>query len=1352
MTGHDGFRRRLIAIAVRDYPQATDAFSAAIDAQVAVLANWLSNPALDGRSFKHDLLNPASRQEIEDFHKKRLTRLGPADVLVLYVTGHGVEGASGHHFLLQGNSDETHLLTTAFRTSSLVTAVLDSDAEHVLVLVDTCHAGALHAELALLTKELPVGRRKLPTLAVIASADFDEKPRIGDFARLLQLVYERLCGPAEITAPHLTYSEFLTEISAVRRQNRDIQGPTIVWLPDPSSPDQSLCLPNPGYRATTDIVAEPRRQLAATRSEIEHYWAPRAAGRVSMSDSGWYFSGRRDLNKAVASFLRSGTGLFVVTGAVGSGKSAVLARAVTLSDATFLDNNATVIDDLYPEETPPRGSIDAAVIARGKGPDQVCTELVEILGGTIGSEKLAPLDQLSKSLSAIGKTQTLVIDGIDEALYPARLITDVLVPLTRLTFRDGSLQVRMILGLRSTTKLDLVSDDVHPPDLLDLLRRTAAGTPVELQRTDEVLSVTSDIDAYVTSLLHDTYSDDPGRLSQIATIIAQNVTPSFLDARLAGERLRGAREPQDLNDRRWLSTLSNGTVSLFKADVAEVAAAIKRKDNHTLAVLRASAFSLGQGLPWSEVWPAAAGAVNGAPIAEPDNLISSILASRLSGYLTQDVVDGRVMHRPSHERLAEVLREQSGSLLALQPNEDEDEDITHIHEQIARKLAEIVDPSGVVPPHPYIRRYLVDHAQRGHALDDLHVPPHFLVWEQGSRVRSMLQLQPPSPTSTSHLAAWARIEPYLSNADITSRRVSYALTRAAIGLEPAPAEAALPLTAHMCAWSLPAGNVLTAINVPVRAMTMFGAGDGRSLLLTLGADEVIRSWDSETGISLGESLPTATRMRTFTPISSSVGPTILATSDTNGTVRFWDLDTKQAVGEPLPGRGFVQSVAAVPIIGGQTLLAAAYDNGTIRLWNPDTHETVEPTLPTRSPVLALTAISTPQGKTLLVTAFRSGTVLLWDIDTRETVGGPLPIRGGAVHSLTAVPQANGGSFLATGHDNGTIRLWDLDTRKIVDTPIPRHVSDIEALAAVPKIDGGALLATGHDDGTIRLWEPQRESSNADPLNRFHEPVAALAMLPHLHQPAELAVYYRNGDLQLWNTDTKATVGKPLRTTRNTTPSALTAYPRKRKVPLLAIGNNDGTIRLWDTETRRAVGSPFPSRRRGLSPVRALAAVELPDGQTMLAITRNEGAVQLWHPQSNPNDTIYLPGRGKVCSLASITQPDGLTRLATGHSNGTVRIWNPLTRKLIQTPITSQSESVEALTAIPLTDGRTVLATGQVDGTIKLWDLVTETEILRIATGHVISSLTTVNIGPRAGLAIGSSGGFIICAINEDAFR
>jgi hypothetical protein len=141
-------------------------------------------------------------------------------------------------------------------------------------------------------------------------------------------VDERLRTTAGYAAEHLAFDELHAELAAAAAgggAGSPLLEPLKLWPLRPSG-RPSPCLPNPGYAPPDDVVAPARRQVADTACELD-YWLDRATGRPSAADPGWYFAGRRDLNAPVAGFLVGGDGVLLVTGAAGTGKSVIIARA-----------------------------------------------------------------------------------------------------------------------------------------------------------------------------------------------------------------------------------------------------------------------------------------------------------------------------------------------------------------------------------------------------------------------------------------------------------------------------------------------------------------------------------------------------------------------------------------------------------------------------------------------------------------------------------------------------------------------------------------------------------------------------------------------------------------------------------------------------------------------------------------------------------------------------------------------------------------------------------------------------------------------------------------------------------------
>ncbi|MFJ4013830.1 AAA family ATPase, partial [Streptomyces sp. NPDC090026] len=1071
-----GPRRRFLAVAVPDYGDRDEEFTRGIAEQLDVLHAWWCDASLGGDRFTpHTAPPPAGRRDVENFlHEVGVRDAGPEDVLVLCIAGHGVTSPSGQHFLRLPRTRTGRLHTTAYRTADLLAACLDSRAGHVLAIVNTCEAGAVEAELAQLRKDLGARRRREAGLTVLATSDFQETVRVRALAVLLQRVHCQLRTSAEIVEPLLTVDEFAYELDrAARRTPQPGALPRLLLEPaDRYAP--SPCLPNPGHRPPDDVVAPQRQPVAARRAELD-FWVGRAAGAES-GDAGWYFSGRRGHTKVLADFLAASApgGALLVTGPAGSGKSALIARAVTLADPGFRQDPryAAALRDTPPETMPPPGAVDVAVLAR-----QMETRIIiEGLLAGLGREPAPPglgtdrVEQLREELRGRERPTTLVIDGLDEAHHPADVVSRLLAPLAPLTAAGptGRPALRLVVGVRSPEHADPEAAD----GLLPLVRRTLAahGEPAEL-RTDTA-DTAEDIAAYVQALLSPLREGVP----EIAGTIAAATSPSFLDARLAAQQLRPPHDAlEQFRSPQWRASLGAGTVGLLRRDLADTGSAELPRDT-ALALLRASAFAQGAGIPWADVWPAVAEAVAGLPVPDADRAIAALLGGRLAGYLTRDTEDGRAVHRPAHARLAEVLREAPHLLAGAAGAEEQPltggTDEAAVHRRIAARLAELgTAGAGGLAPHPYVRRHLVRHAALGGALDDAAVPASLLAHESSGTVRAQLGLPVSADAGRTWLAAWARVEPFLLGADAASRASSlhlahYALTATAGAPDVSPV-AGTCIQPLWSAWHVP-GNVLARTAAAVNDLATVPGPGGCTLLAGALEDGTVGVWDAATGAPLGP--PRAGHdghVRAVVAVSPAEGPPLLVSAGADAVARCRDPLAGIPAGAPLSlGDGPVTALAA---LGDGTLFAAAGHGPRVRVWDPFADREAR-AFPTGHPggVRALAAFPGQDGRERLATAGWDGVVRQWDPLTGDAAGPALTGHAGSVAAVAAFADGPR-TLLATGGVDGTLRLWDPATGSPHGPPLggAGSVAAVAAFADGPR----TLLATGGVDGTLRLWDP-----------------------------------------------------------------------------------------------------------------------------------------------------------------------------------------------------------------------------------------------------------------------------------------
>ncbi|MFD4371115.1 AAA family ATPase [Streptomyces sp. NPDC058486] len=681
--------RTLLTLAVRDYEDLDDGgpdeeFAEGIDEQLGVVAQWWGPDASRPGFRRVPAPDLRSRDDVEDFLRTEDVREMRGLALVMFITGHGISGSSGVHFLKLPKSVAERPLATAVRTSEIVAAVLDSHVENVLVIVNTCYAGSLRSELDALYRNVRGDRRSGCRLDVIATCGHDQTVQVRRFSTLLRNVHQRLRTSAGITTPHLSVVDFIAEYEKELRSEEDRQRFRLHHLVSGSGYTfQNPCLPNPGYtdpHATGSVL----RDVAAAE-----YWLDRATGRAQEADTGWYFRGRESLNRRIAAFLGQARdrGVLIVTGSVGSGKSALVARAVVLSDASIRQNPfyKEAFDLSTVDAVPPEEAVTAAVTAHHRTAAQVASEILKALGsdpkstaGPTDDPLVGWSEQIVEAVRSLGGPVTLVIDGLDESAERSRILRDVLEPLTEFCsprvppprrpeepLCDGpDPAVRLVLAVRSSRPLAGAAADAPEDEEHGLLKDLRQLFPAaEVVRTDGD-DTRSDIEDYLSALIGEGGHHDAAR--RIAAEIAPMISPSFIDARLAGEQLRASSEPDSTaKDPAWQRRLKQGIRGLLQRDL-ETAGEDGLPSDVALALLRAAAFAQGAGVPWSNIWPQMAGVFLGRqlPYDEWDIMIEKLLAGRLSGYLAHDHEDDRRVYRPAHEALATLLRNTDDDLLA----------------------------------------------------------------------------------------------------------------------------------------------------------------------------------------------------------------------------------------------------------------------------------------------------------------------------------------------------------------------------------------------------------------------------------------------------------------------------------------------------------------------------------------------------------------------------------------------------------------------------------------------------------------------------------------------------------------
>ena len=539
----------------------------------------------------------------------------PNGTLILSWTGHGRIGADNTLRLIGHSGARDVEMATAGQLGEWAAR---TGARQVLVLIDTCFAGAALVDAARLADAVNNGRSSPGSawFGVLAASLADEPALSGALSRELRRLLTE--GPKN--------PDFRWDRKRPFIRGDDLAQALLTDWSETRQTPHSI-----SFGRAWDLVRNPLYEPGLPDRVVEHLLQ---AARGSSGEEN-FFTGRESvLTRIVAWMGRREPGLFVVTGPPGSGKSAVVGRVVSLSSSA---ERRRVIELAPIPATldPGEGSIDAHLHARGVTLDTAAEELLRQLALDPSAGQFGLLAEARRRRKA-GDPLVVVIDGLDEARAFSRdLAAQLLAPLAQES-----------LLIVATRDVPISSQE----SLIDLL-----GTAAErVDLGDETEGTRRDVREYVIRRLEGVDAAmDPVRVAdEIAT--TGGATAPFLLARLVTSQLR--EKPVDTSAEGWQMTLSMTVESALERDLQSVVLDIDGKPHPAAAreMLRALAMAHGSGFPADDVWPDVASAISeSATHYTRDDAYKTLTA--LGRHLVAGSEGDQPVYRIAHQRLVEYL-------------------------------------------------------------------------------------------------------------------------------------------------------------------------------------------------------------------------------------------------------------------------------------------------------------------------------------------------------------------------------------------------------------------------------------------------------------------------------------------------------------------------------------------------------------------------------------------------------------------------------------------------------------------------------------------------------------------------
>jgi WD40 repeat protein len=997
--------------------------------------------------------------------------------------------------------------------------------------------------------------------------------------------------------------------------------------------------------------------------EFRRHWEPRGRGVERHIQAGWYFTGRSRVLRDLVGWLHAPPGTDpkarVVTGGPGSGKSAVLARLVTLTDPTYrAELPPDILADAPAGTVPEPGTINVAVHAAGKTAAQVVAAIAE------GTEISANSPEgLVDELLDRGGPLTLVVDALDEARQAPPLVRSLIQPLAE---HGGAVGLRLLIGTRrQLVKLLRVGTRV-----LDL------DTPVYYERADLV--------GYVQRLLltggllsgATPYHADPALAGMVAEAVAARAHPSFLIGQLVARDLAERPETADTDQPGWQEQFPDTVAAAMDRYLARFGPEEQRVSDLLLPL----GWAQGVGLDDDGVWADLATALGTARYADHD--VRWLRDTTIGTLLQATELEDSVAYRLFHEALAEHLR-------TMRPERDAHRAYTHA---LLQRIPLRDDGRTRIwsAASDYARAHLSTHAAGASRLDELLVDPGFLLTADQER---LLQALPSARTGegravrrvlrqSSHQLLTASADERVSYLDLAARQ--HGLGWLADRIEQ------FEMTRS---WSVPWANwqperehqLLGKVSKPSGPLVISQV-DRRPVLMTIDGGQV-RAWSLSTGNELAESL--IDEEGPFERIAVGVlheWPVLLSCTSA-GKIQIWDLKHRTAISPPIRSQG--ARALAVATLDGRPIVLCGAKDGDVRIWNLDEADREPRRLVGRGGAVDTVAVLRSNRTELVVAAGVDGVIQVWDSIDRPARSTRFVAGDEEVRAL-ALGQCDNEPILAAGCTDGTVRLWNVaDAQPAHDAP---QEKDFPVYAvALGELHERPVVVSGSLNGIVRVWDIRAGRALVEPMEVTQVAIHDAAVCGVDSQPT-IVTRGLDGTLVAWDmTDLQSAEQPPIQS-----PSALASGEVRGRA--VVVGHFEHrAVGAWDLRT----GEPVDLSPSRLPDIPKTIGT-LPDGR-IVAWTSDSGSRfattlrELAHWQAvGPS----LPWQEYDHFPATIGQVGGRP-VAAGRFEDTIAVFDVYTGESIRPPI--EGSLISTCMAVGEFGNRVVIASSNIAPGIQVWD-------------------------------------------------
>ncbi len=446
-------------------------------------------------------------------------------------------------------------------------------------------------------------------------------------------------------------------------------------------------------------------------------------------------------------------------------------------------------------------------------------------------------------------------------------------------------------------------------------------------------------------------------------------------------------------------------------------------------------------------------------------------------------------------------------------------------------------------------------------------------------------------------------------------------------------------------------------------------------------DTTIKLWDIN-----GKKLHTFIGHKdVVTGVAFSNDSKYIASASIDRTVKIWDLETKAVksfdFSEGINSVAFSPDGKTLAITSGKEVFLIAFSNGEkLQTFKGHGDEVVS-------------AVFAADGKQL-ATASNDKTIKIWDITANFDGKERQTLRG---HSgeVTSVAFSRDGKQLASASADNTVKLWNMEGKEL--STLKGHGDKVTAIAYAPDDQS---LASASIDKTVKLW-----SIEGKELQTFKGHSEVVRSIAFAIDGKSLASASGDKTVKIWNID-----GMRVLTLKGHSKGIrdIAFSPDSQRI---VSASADKTMKMWSSD-----GKELKTFSGHAQVVRSVAFA--PDGQKIASASYDD-TIKIWDMAGQELQTIT--GHSSVVN-AVVFSPNG-KYLASASLDMTVKLWN-IEGKEVQ----SISDNIgETLNIAFSPDSKKLVLVGT-DKTVRIWDI--ESKTLEVLGQHTerINSVAFSNDG------------------------